>query len=352
MCESASAAFATSISSRTSGSVTFVERLERVRRIRRILGLDRRGEDRQIDGVLKQSATRVVFGAGFGRVLDDRGRRGGCGLPDDVFRAGAILGSDSRSAVMARVYLRHPVLTSAVGVAEGVDNRDPPCMTIEAIRHSEDPRLEDFRDLQGRDQRGIDARPGVFIGEQPLVVEAMLESPERIRRILVAEGKRSWLEKTLAAHGAPEVEALVAPKEILESIVGFQIHRGVLASGDRAGLDDRNMDEIIPHSDRPSTILVCESIRNIDNIGMLFRVAAAFGVDGVILSPDCHDPLYRKSLRVSIGHALRIPFARSTNWAEDLARLGTAHGFHRIGASIDGRRPKSTSRPRSTGSRW
>ncbi|RPG20666.1 MAG: RNA methyltransferase [Phycisphaera sp. TMED9] len=210
-------------------------------------------------------------------------------------------------------------------------------MTIEAIRHSEDPRLEDFRDLQGRDQRGIDARPGVFIGEQPLVVEAMLESPERIRRILVSEGKRSWLEKTLAAHGAPEVEALVAPKEILESIVGFQIHRGVLASGDRAGLDDRNMDEIIPHSDRPSTILVCESIRNIDNIGMLFRVAAAFGVDGVILSPDCHDPLYRKSLRVSIGHALRIPFARSTNWAEDLTRLGTAHGFHRIGASIDGR---------------
>ncbi|MFB0984979.1 MAG: RNA methyltransferase [Phycisphaerales bacterium] len=209
-------------------------------------------------------------------------------------------------------------------------------MSIESVQQSDDPRLEDFRDMRGRDQRGGDARAGIFIGEQPLVVEAMLESPERIRRILVSEGKRPWLERTLAAHGDPAIEALVAPQAILESIVGFPIHRGVLASGNRVGVDDRSIDDLIPNAERPATLLVCESIRNIDNIGMLFRVAAAFGVEGVILSPDCHDPLYRKSLRVSIGHALRIPFARSADWAGDLARLREAHGFHRIGASIEG----------------
>ncbi|MDA1027022.1 MAG: RNA methyltransferase, partial [Planctomycetota bacterium] len=218
-----------------------------------------------------------------------------------------------------------------------VHNRDPPLMTIESVRQSDDPRLEDFRDLRGRDQRGVDSRPGIFIGEQPLIVEAMLESPNQIRRILVSDRKRPWLEEILARHGHPEVEALVAPQEILESIVGFPIHRGVLASGNRMGVDDRSIDDLIPDTGRPGTLLVCESIRNIDNIGMLFRVAAAFGIDGVILSPDCHDPLYRKSLRVSIGHALRIPFARSSDWAADLAGLGDVHGFHRIGASIDGR---------------
>ena len=209
-------------------------------------------------------------------------------------------------------------------------------MPITTVDRADDPRLEDFRDVMTRDGRGPDGRPGVFIGEQPLVVEAMLDRPGTIRRILVAENKRGWLEKVLADRGDPDLEAIVVPRDLMESTAGFPIHRGILASGDRAGLDDRTVDEIVPPPDRAATILVCESIRNIDNIGMLFRVAAAFGVDGVLLSPDCHDPLYRKSLRVSIGHALRIPFARSTDWPTDLDRLGVAHGLCRIGASIAG----------------
>ena len=84
-----------------------------------------------------------------------------------------------------------------------------------------------------------------------------------------------------------------------------------------------------------STVLVCESIRNIDNIGMLFRIAAAFGVSAVLLSPDCHDPLYRKSIRVSIGHALSIPFVRSSSLPTDLEQL-KSRGFELVGASIRG----------------
>ncbi len=236
---------------------------------------------------------------------------------------------------MRRVY---PARTTsfAADLAKAFGTDDAPRMPVTTIDHAEDPRLEDFRDIMTRDGRGPDGRPGVFIGEQPLVVEAMLDRPGLVRRILVAENKRDWLERTLETRGDPDVEALVAPKRLLESTVGFPIHRGILASGSRKGLDDRSLEEIVPRSDRPATILVCESIRNIDNIGMLFRVAAAFGVDGVLLSPDCHDPLYRKSLRVSIGHALRIPFARSTDWSADLDRLGDEHGLWRIGASIEG----------------
>lgn len=209
-------------------------------------------------------------------------------------------------------------------------------MPITTADHADDPRLEDFRDIMTRDGRGPDGRPGVFIGEQPLVVEAMLDRPRIVRRILVAENKRDWLERMLADRGDPDLDAIVVPRALMEKTVGFPIHRGILASGHRAGLDDRTIEEIIPDRNRSATILVCESIRNIDNIGMLFRVAAAFGVDGVLLSPDCHDPLYRKSLRVSIGHALRIPFARSTDWSTDLDRLGIEHGLCRIGASIAG----------------
>ncbi|MEC8320016.1 MAG: RNA methyltransferase, partial [Planctomycetota bacterium] len=154
-------------------------------------------------------------------------------------------------------------------------------MSIENITDPEDPRLEDFRDIRDRDVRGPQGRPGVFIGEQSLVVEKMLERPELVRRVLVAESKRAWLEQVLSERGDPEVESLVAPQEMLERIAGFPIHRGILASGRRDALDGRSLDDVIPAMDRPATILVLESIRNIDNIGSLFRVAAAFGVDGV-----------------------------------------------------------------------
>ena len=109
-------------------------------------------------------------------------------------------------------------------------------MPITTVDRADDPRLEDFRDVMTRDGRGPDGRPGVFIGEQPLVVEAMLDRPGTIRRILVAENKRGWLEKVLADRGDPDLEAIVVPRDLMESTAGFPIHRGILASGDRAGL--------------------------------------------------------------------------------------------------------------------
>jgi tRNA G18 (ribose-2'-O)-methylase SpoU len=205
-------------------------------------------------------------------------------------------------------------------------------MPIDYLDNPADPRLDDFRDIKDRDLRG---REGIFLGEQALVVERMLEKPELVRRVLVIENRKNWLESALATCGNPEIECLVVPREIVADVAGFDVHRGVLASGNRSPLDTRTLQEVLPDPHLPATILCCESINNIDNIGMIFRIAAAFGVDAVCLDPACHDPLYRKSLRVSIGHALRIPFFRSTDWEADLERLRRDHGFTLLGASLE-----------------
>ena len=119
-------------------------------------------------------------------------------------------------------------------------------MPIEKTTDPRDPRLEDFRDIRDRDARGPSGRPGIFIGEQTLVVEKMLSRPELVRRVLVADSKQGWLEKVLAESGQPDVEALVAPMSVLETVAGFPIHRGVIASGHRKPLDGRTIDEIVP----------------------------------------------------------------------------------------------------------
>merc|ERR1711938_405781 len=109
---------------------------------------------------------------------------------------------------MPRVY---PARTTPFvsDLAKSCGSGDPPPMPITTVDRADDPRLEDFRNIMIRDGRGPDGRPGVFIGEQPLVVEAMLDRPGTMRRILVAENKRNWLGTMLAGRGDPDVEAIV-----------------------------------------------------------------------------------------------------------------------------------------------
>ena len=134
----------------------------------------------------------------------------------------------------------------------------------------------------------------------PGVTKSVLVTPTRAQRM-----------SSLAPDGVP---IHVAPLEVLSRLAGFHIHRGVLAVGYRAAVERPRLE--IPAPPSTVTLLACEEISNIDNVGLLFRNAAAFAVDGVLLSPLCHDPLYRKSLRVSIGHVLTVPFARSRSWLD------------------------------------
>ncbi len=218
------------------------------------------------------------------------------------------------------------------------------------ITDPDDPRLDDYRDIRDRDLLGPDGRPGLFIGEQALTVEKMLAIPGLTKSVLLAP---NWVDR-IAPLAPEDVPVYVAHADALKQVAGFPIHRGVLAVGHRPDPATRTVDavlDLLPAARTgPLTLLLCENITNIDNIGLLFRNAAAFAVDAVILSPKCHDPLYRKSIRVSIGHVLTTPWAISDDWEQDLARLQD-RGVTLIAAAIgpDARGLDEIARPERVG---
>ncbi len=210
----------------------------------------------------------------------------------------------------------------------------------------DDPRLADYRDIRDRGLLGPEGLPGLFIGEQPLVVKRMLSTPGLTKSVLVLN---TWADR-IAPFASADVPVYVAPLELMTLVAGYEVHRGVLAAGYRAKVERPNLDDIL-RRDGPVTMLICQDITNIDNIGLLFRNAAAFGVNGVLLSPKCHDPLYRKSLRVAIGHTLSVPFARCDDWLGELDRLKRDWNLTLIAAAIDERATEldSVDRPERVG---
>ena len=200
---------------------------------------------------------------------------------------------------------------------------------VARIESADDPRVELFRDVRDKDVRG---RGDLFIGEQLLILEKMLQHEGMTRSILVSDAMLPRVSEL--DTGSIPVHA--CSRNMLEQITGIDLHRGVLAAGERGMIDRRRVPEVMPAGQAPATILACDRISNIDNIGMLFRTAAALGVSGVLLSRDCHDPLYRKSLRVSVGHALNIPYAWCDDLPDSIRWARSEMGFVAIGTSIQG----------------
>lgn len=170
------------------------------------------------------------------------------------------------------------------------------------ISSLEDPRLLPFRRVRDRDVKRED---GLFLGEGPLTAEKMLSIQGITHSVLVAE---RWADRYDPAS-FPDVEILVATEDVISEIMGFDFHRGVIASGRREFFEGRKVEDVIPPRGQNATILVVDGVTNVDNIGLLFRNAAAFACDAVVLSKSCCDPLYRKALRVSLGHVLSTPWA-------------------------------------------
>lgn len=180
-----------------------------------------------------------------------------------------------------------------------------------------DPRLDDFRDLTTADRRPD--RPGgrgLVIAEGVVVVRRLLGSPYPVRALLGVAPRLADLAEDLTSIPAP---AYVTSPEVMARVVGFHLNRGVLAVADRAVAV--NLTELAA---RARVLAVLEGVNDHENLGALFRNAAAFGVDGVVLGPRCGDPLYRRSVRVSMGHVLRVPFAplpAHEPWPASLERL-------------------------------
>ncbi len=183
-----------------------------------------------------------------------------------------------------------------------------------------DPRLEDYRTLTDPALRKrYEAERGVFIVESALAVEALAASPHApaTRSVLVGERKLDRMAATVAALAAHGAAVYTAPAEVLEATAGFPLHRGVVASVTRPEPIDP---AALLAQTSARTVLAVEGVNDHENLGALFRSAAAFGVDAVLLDQTCADPWYRRCVRVSMGHVLQVPHARAT-WPTALSAL-------------------------------
>jgi tRNA G18 (ribose-2'-O)-methylase SpoU len=188
------------------------------------------------------------------------------------------------------------------------------------IETPDDPRIAGFRDIRERDLTG---RQGLFVAEGEVVLR-VLTSPHalcRPRAVLLAENRVEALGEALA--GLPEdVPVYVAGQGVLDTIAGFPLHRGILALGEKPA--PRSLEDVIAGvGDEALVVLAC-GIGNHDNMGGIFRNAAAFGADAVLLDQRCCDPFYRKAIRVSVGAVLRTPMVTGLAAGQAVAALQAA----------------------------
>ena len=195
------------------------------------------------------------------------------------------------------------------------------------VTDPDDPAVYPFRAIKERDLVG---RQGLFIAEGETVLRAFVrDAPERVVSLLIDPKRRDKLAEVFAGL-TDETPVYFADQAVLDAIAGFHLHRGVLAVGRKAEpIAARDLLAALPGR---AVVLVPCGIANHDNIGGIFRNAAAFGADAVILDADCCDPLYRKAIRVSVGAVLSVPTARLER-GEDIADLLAATGFEGLALS-------------------
>lgn len=187
------------------------------------------------------------------------------------------------------------------------------------IADPRDPRVSDYVGLTDPEQRRRrEADEGFFVAEGHLVVVRLLASGHRVRSVLVTPREHERLAGRLAGVDAP---VYVTNRDVMRHIVGFDLHRGAVAAADRFALPDPG--RVVSAARR---VAVLERVNDHENLGVIFRNAAAFGIDAVLLCPECSDPLYRRSVRVSMGHVLTVPFTRLAPWPDALSELRAA-GF-------------------------
>jgi tRNA G18 (ribose-2'-O)-methylase SpoU len=200
----------------------------------------------------------------------------------------------------------------------------------EPITDAGDPRIADFRDVREKDLVG---RRGLFIAEGSVVLRSLLDSPlARPVSVLVSEARLAGVSDLLG-RVPPGTPVYVATQPVMDRIVGFPIHRGVLALGEASLRPDA--DALLGRLGKAALVVALCGISNHDNMGGLFRNAAAFGADAVLLDSACCDPFYRKALRVSVGGVLRVPQARLAPGEDPVARL-EGQGFRVLALSPSG----------------
>lgn len=184
-----------------------------------------------------------------------------------------------------------------------------------------DPRLADYRDLTDVAlRRALEPAGGLYIAESAKVIGRALAAGHRPRSLMVQEKWTADAAALLAAH--PDVPVYVVSATVAESTAGYAVHRGALAAMHRPELP--SLEETVADARR---VVILEDIVDHTNVGAMFRGAAGLGADAVLIGPRCADPLYRRSVRVSMGTVFQVPWTRLPDWPA-AGELLHAAGLH------------------------
>jgi tRNA G18 (ribose-2'-O)-methylase SpoU len=203
-------------------------------------------------------------------------------------------------------------------------------MDIIRIDDAADPRVTSYLSIRERDLAG---RQGRFIAEGKVVLNVLFSAARfEAESVLVLENRLAGLAGTLRLAPA-SMPVYTASQAVMDSIAGFHIHRGILAVGRKRNID--SAETLIASLPPRALVVVLVGLSNHDNVGAVFRNAAAFGADAVLLDETCCDPLYRKAIRVSVGAVLKVPFAIAAG-ASSIAALLEKAGLGQVALSPTG----------------
>ena len=209
-----------------------------------------------------------------------------------------------------------------------------------------DERVDDYRNLTDADlRRRQEPARGLFLAEGVLVIRQLLASRYPIRSFLLTGRKLDELRPSIEAAGS-DAPVYLVDAQTMAAITGFRFHRGALAAAQRLPAPAA-VELLAPPA---SLVAVVEGVNDHENLGALFRNAAAFGLDAVLLSPTCADPMYRRSVRVSMGQVLHVPWTRLAPWPAGLDRVKAA-GYRLVALTPDPAAPTLDQLP-AGGSAW
>ncbi len=201
-------------------------------------------------------------------------------------------------------------------------------MTVHRIQSLDDPRVHPYANLKDRE---LAREGGLFIAEGEHLVRRLIASDYPVESILLAEQHLTRLQPVLP----PDATILLAPQAVVDGILGYKFHSGIMAVGCRK--PSPPLDHLVAgHAPgQPATLLICPEVINHDNLGTLIRIAAAFGASGVLVGELSCDPYWRRSVRVSMGTIFHLPIVRSTDIARDMQHLRTVLGFELVATVLD-----------------
>jgi tRNA G18 (ribose-2'-O)-methylase SpoU len=199
-------------------------------------------------------------------------------------------------------------------------------MSVTSIESLSDPRVECYRNLKDRE---LERRGKRFIAEGEHLVRRLLASDYVTESVLLAERRVEEMTAIVPEH----VPVYAVRQQVMDEILGIKFHSGVMACGVRK--PPCALEEVVPRENERLTLVICPEITNVENIGSMVRIAAAFGADAMILGERCHDPFWRQSIRVSMGTIFSLPLYQSRDLRGDLRRLKSEWGVELAATVLD-----------------